>query len=56
MVNELNAVKITSTYIANMEIPIYKANYKGLEVALFTSYVGAPGCVAVIRRYFCNGC
>lgn len=55
LVNELNAVKITSTYIANMEIPIYKANYKGLEVALFTSYVGAPGCVAVIEDIFAMG-
>lgn len=41
LVKELKGVKITSTYIANMEIPIYKVNYHGLEVALFMSYVGA---------------
>ena len=41
LVNELKGVKITSTSIANMEIPIYKVNYQGLEVALFMSYVGA---------------
>ena len=55
LVNELNGVKITSTSIANMEIPIYKVNYQGIEVALFISYVGAPGCVAVIEDIFAMG-
>ena len=30
LVNELNGVKITSTHIANMEIPIYKATSRPL--------------------------
>ena len=55
LVKELKGVKITSISIANMEIPIYKVNYNGLEVALFMSYVGAPGCVAVIEDLFAMG-
>lgn len=55
LVKELKGVKITSISIANMEIPIYKVNYHGLEVALFMSYVGAPGCVAVIEDIFAMG-
>jgi len=59
LVKELNAIEIASTSIANMDIPIYKAMYQGVEVALFMSYVGAAGCVArlcsSLRRYFCNG-
>ena len=55
LVNELNGIKIASTSIANMEIPIYKVNYQGVEVALFISYVGAPGCVGVIEDIFAMG-
>ncbi|MGL5378374.1 nucleoside phosphorylase [Clostridium sp.] len=55
LVRELNGIKIATTSIANMEIPIYKVNYQGLEVALFISYVGAPGCVAVIEDIFAMG-
>ncbi|MGL5315345.1 MAG: nucleoside phosphorylase [Peptostreptococcaceae bacterium] len=55
LVKELKGIKITSTSTANMEIPIYKANYKGIEVALFISYVGSPGCVAVIEDIFAMG-
>lgn len=55
LVNELNGVQITTTSIANMEIPIYKVNYEGIEVALFMSYVGAAGCVGVIEDVFAMG-
>ena len=55
LVKELNGVKIASTGVANMDIPVYKVNYQGLEVALFMSYVGAPGCVAVIEEIFAMG-
>lgn len=55
LVTQLKGVKITSTSIANMEIPIYKVNYNGIEVALFMSYVGAPGCIAVIEDIFAMG-
>lgn len=55
LVKELNAIKIASTPIANMEIPIYKAIYQGVEIALFMSYVGAAGCVAVLEDIFAMG-
>lgn len=38
-----------------MEIPIFKAIYNGVEVALFMSYVGAAGCVAVIEEVLAMG-
>ncbi|MGL6185066.1 MAG: nucleoside phosphorylase [Clostridium chrysemydis] len=55
LVCELKGVKIASTCTANMEIPIYKVIYQGLEVALFMSYVGAAGCVAVMEDIFAMG-
>lgn len=55
LVKELNGIKIASISIANMEIPVYKANYQGVEVALFMSYVGAASCVAVIEDIFAMG-
>lgn len=55
LVNELNGNVIAKSNLANMEIPIYKAMYKGVEVALFMSYVGAAGCVAVIEEVFAMG-
>lgn len=55
LVSDLKGVKITSTTIANMDIPIYKVVYQGLEVALFMSYVGAAGCVAVMEDIFAMG-
>ncbi len=55
LIKELRATQITSTSLANMHIPIYKAIYQGVEIALFMSYVGAPGCVAVIEDLFAMG-
>lgn len=55
LVNELNGKVIAKSNLANMEIPIFKAMYKGVEVALFMSYVGAAGCVAVIEEVFAMG-
>ncbi|SHM67173.1 Uridine phosphorylase [Anaerosporobacter mobilis DSM 15930] len=55
LVNELNGKVIAKSNLANMEIPIFKAIYNGVEVALFMSYVGAAGCVAVIEEVFAMG-
>ncbi len=55
LVNELNGKVIAKINVANMEIPIFKARYKGAEVALFMSYVGAAGCVAIIEEIFAMG-
>lgn len=55
LINELNGKVIAKINLANMEIPIYKTTYKGVEIALFTSYVGAAGCVGVIEELFAMG-
>lgn len=38
-----------------MDIPVYKVIYDGIEIALFMSYVGAAGCVAVLEDIFAMG-
>lgn len=55
LINELNGKVIAKINVANMKIPIYIASYKGVEVVLFMSYVGAAGCVAVIEEVFAMG-
>ncbi len=55
LVKELNGVQIASAGTANMKIPIYKVTYDNLEVALFMSYVGSAGCVAVLEDVFAMG-
>ncbi len=47
--------KIAKTMVANMEIPVYKTSYKGIELALFMSDVGAPACVAALEDVFAMG-
>lgn len=54
--NEINADEIIAyVSVANMKIPIYRANYKGVYIALFMSYVGAAGCVGVLEEVFAFG-
>lgn len=55
LIKQLNAIQFATTSTANMEIPIYKANYKGKEFALFMSYVGAAGCVAILEDILAMG-
>ncbi len=55
LLKELNGVPIASTGTANMDIPIYKVIYNGIEMALFMSYVGAPGCIAILEDVFAMG-
>ncbi len=55
LVKELGGIQIASTFIANMEIPVYKVIYQGIEVALFMSYVGAAGCVGIIEDILAMG-
>lgn len=55
LVKELNGVQIASTGTANTNIPVYKVIYNGIEIALFMSYVGAAGCVAVLEDIFAMG-
>lgn len=51
----LEAVPFAVTSTANMDIPIYKAEYNGVEVALFMSVVGASGCVMILEDVLALG-
>ena len=55
LIDKLGGVKIAASNVANMEIPVYKVNYKGMDVALFMSDVGAPACVAALEDVYTMG-
>ncbi|MGL4773551.1 MAG: nucleoside phosphorylase [Clostridium sp.] len=55
LLNSIPHKHIATTNIANMEIEIYEGEYKGERIALFNSYVGAAGCVAVLEDLFAMG-
>ena len=55
LVSELDAEQIGYTGIANMRIPVYKAEFNDVEVALFNSPVGAAACVAVHEDLYAMG-
>ena len=55
MVEELRAKKIASTSTANGETYVYRAAYKGKEIALFMIDVGAPMSVAMLEEVFAMG-
>ena len=55
MLENFSSRKTAETLVANMEIPVYKITYKGVELALFMSDVGAPACVAVLEDVFAMG-
>ncbi len=55
MLDTFGGEKIAETVVANMEIPVYKTVYKGVELALFMSDVGAPACVAALEDIYCMG-
>ena len=40
---------------ANLDVPIYKASYKGIELVLCNAYVGAPGCVSLLEDIYALG-
>ncbi len=46
---------IAESRLANMVIPIYKTHYKGVEIALFMSDVGAPACIGALEDIFAMG-
>lgn len=47
--------KIAESSCANMVIPIYKAYYNDVDIALFMSDVGAPMCVGIMEDLFAMG-
>lgn len=55
LLEELQGEKIAESSVANMLIPVYKAEYLGKEFALFMSDVGAPMCVAMLEDVFAMG-
>lgn len=55
MLESFGGKKIAKTVVANMEIPVYKTSYKGMDLALFMSDVGAPACVAALEDIFAMG-
>ena len=55
MVERLGAEPFALTKCANMEIPVYRTKYKGTEIALYESYVGAAGCVGMLEDLFAAG-
>lgn len=55
MVERLAPEKIGRCSIATLEIPVYRTNYKGTDVALFMTYVGSAGCVGILEDVFAMG-
>ena len=55
MVERLAHEKIGRCSIATLEIPVYRTNYKGTDVALFMTYVGSAGCVGILEDVFAMG-
>lgn len=47
--------KIAEISNANGRIPIYKITYKGIEIALFMSLVGAPACTIAYEEILAMG-
>lgn len=55
LVRELKGVEIASASDANMEYPVYKVIYEGMEIALSMACVGAFSCVALLEDLFVMG-
>lgn len=55
MLESFGGEKIAESRVANMVIPVYKTTYRGVELALFLSDVGAPPCVALLEDIFAMG-
>lgn len=55
LVDELEGEEIARVGMANIIIPIYKAKYNDIEVALFNSPVGAPSCIAIHEDLYVMG-
>ncbi len=55
MVEQLGGVEIMRLKKANWDAPVYRTEYKGVEIALFEAYVGAAGCVGDLEELFAAG-
>jgi uridine phosphorylase len=50
-----NKTEIISTVQAGMEIPIYKTEYKGKEIAFYLTWSGGPATVAILEEIIVKG-
>jgi len=55
MIERLDAEEFAQTKAANLVIPVYRARYKGKEIALYESDVGAAACVGMLEDLFALG-
>ena len=55
LVDAFDCEVISEISNANGHYPIYKINYKGTEIALFQSIVGASACVVALEEVFAMG-
>jgi len=55
MVERLGAEEIAQTKTANLVIPVYRAQYKGKDIVLYESDVGASACVGMLEDLFALG-
>ena len=55
MLERLGAEPFALTTCANLEIPVYRAEYKGVPIALYEADVGAAGCVGMLEDLFAIG-
>lgn len=55
IVERLGGVEIALTKTANLTIPVYRAEYKGTEIALYEADVGASACVGMLEDLFAFG-
>ncbi len=55
MVERLEAEEIAQTKTANLVIPVYRAQYKGKNIVLYESDVGAAACVGMLEDLFALG-
>ena len=54
-VESLKGEKIAEITNANGKAPVYKINYKGIDIALFMSRVGAPACIVSYEEVLAMG-
>ena len=55
IVSTFGGEEISCIHSANGIIPIYRINYKGIEIALFMSRVGAPACTVAYEEVIAMG-
>ena len=55
LVNKFNGVEIALSSNGNGKLPIYRINYKGHDLALFMSRVGASTCIVQYEELFAMG-